>query len=76
MQPCNAVFRRYARENDDERTGWPRDLEAGAPQDRDQQPGYDGRIKPLFGFGPAGDGKSHGQRQGYHADNRSGEDIR
>ena len=64
------------REDDDERSGGPRDLDPGASQERrSPRAGHDGRVDAVLGRDARGDRQGHRQRERDHADHRTRHEV-
>ncbi len=74
-QAVVAVFLDDAVDDDDESAGRAADLDAAAAQDRDEEPGDDGGIKPLLRLDAGCDGKGDRERQGHDADDDPGGQV-
>ena len=75
QQIRQAVALHDAVDDDDEGTGGPADLHAGAAQRRDQDAGDDGREDALLGLDARRDRKRHGQWQRDDADSDAGAEV-
>ncbi|CPQ89308.1 Uncharacterised protein [Bordetella pertussis] len=75
LQARHAMLGGDAGQDDDEGAGGAGNLYAAAAAQRDQQARHDGGVQALFGFGAAGDGKGHGQRQRHDPYDQAGDNI-
>src|SRR5690606_8482582 len=75
LQAVDAVFGRDGGKDNDKGARGAGNLQPRTATQGNNHTGHNGVINPLFGFGARGDGETHGQGQGDHADDNPGNNI-